>query len=185
MDLVLWLLGGAASAVTVLGGSVALVRYVHRRKQRLMEGDLASVPRKLRAQVRHLREHLEFELIPLDFEVRLKDPIPRLEVSFRAVNYTSRPITGLQVSISSMHIDRCAPIEGLSSDDEGDIRPKSSRPVRARKSLIDSEVRALSEIPLGTHTEANIMFTGRGFKGRKPVKFQSSLPHIVAGHLVE
>ena len=179
------LLATAASAVTVLAGGTALVRYLHRRKQRLAEGDLASVPRKLRAQVRRLREHLEFELIPLSFEVRLRDPIPRLEVSFRAVNYTSRPITGLQVSISSMHIDRCAPLEGLSSDDEGDIRPKSSRHVRARKSLIDAEVRTLSEIPPGVYTRANIMFTGRGFKGRKQVKFQSSLAHIVEGRLVE
>lgn len=84
-----------------------------------------------------------------------------------------------------MHIDRCKPLEGLSSDDEGDILPKSSRHVRARKSLIDSEVRVLREIQPGAYTEANIMFTGRGFKGRKQVKFQSSLPHIVAGQLVE
>ncbi len=117
--------------------------------------------------------------------MRLRDPIPRIEVLFKAVNYTSGPITGLQVSISSMHIHRCAPLEGLSSDDEGDIPPKSSRHVRARKSLIDPEVHVLSEIPPGAHTEANIMFTGRGFKGRKQVKFQSSLPHIVVGQLVE
>lgn len=83
MDLVLWL-GGAASAVTVLAGGAALVRHVHRRKQRLIEGDLASVPRKFRPQLRRLRERLEFELIPLSFEVRLRDPIPRLEVLFRA-----------------------------------------------------------------------------------------------------
>lgn len=184
MDLVLWF-GGAASVVTVVGGVAALIRYLHRRKQRLAEGDLASVPRKFRPQLRRLRERLEFELIPLDFEVRLRDPIPRIEVMFRAVNYTSRSITGLQVSISSMHIGRCAPLEGLSSDDEGDIRPKSSCPVRARKSLIDSEVRALSEIPLGAHTEANIVFKGRGFKGRKQVTFQPFNPHIVAGQLVE
>ena len=101
------------------------------------------------------------------------------------MNYTSSPITGLQVTISSMHIRRCAPLEGLSSHDEGDIPPKNSRHVRARKSLIDAEVRVLREIPPGAHTEANIMFTGRGFKGRKQVKFQSSLPHIVAGQLVE
>ena len=101
----MWI-GAAASAVTVLAGGAALVRHVHRRKQRLIEGDLASVPRKLRPQLRRLRERLEFELIPLDFEVRLRDPIPRLEVSFRAVNYTSRPITGLQVSISSMVFPR-------------------------------------------------------------------------------
>ncbi len=183
MELVLWV-GAAASAVTVIAGGAALIRYLHRRKQRLVEGDLA-VPRELRPQLRRLRERLEFELIPLDFEVRLKDPIPRLEVSFRAVNYTSRPITGLQVSISSMHIHRCAPLEGLSSDDEGDIPPKSSRHVRARKSLIDPEVRVLSEIPPGVHTEANIMFTGRGFKGRKQVTFRSSLAHVVAGQLVE
>ena len=117
--------------------------------------------------------------------MRLRDPIPRLEVLFQAVNYTSRPITGLRVSISSMHIGRCASLGGLSSDDEGDIPTKSSRNVRARKSLIDPEVRVLSEIQPGGHTEANIMFTGRGFKGRKQVKFQSSLPHIVAGRLVE
>ncbi len=184
MELVLWV-GAAASAVTVVAGGAALIRYLHRRKQRLAEGDLASVPRKLRAQVRRLREPLEFELIPLSFEVQLRGPIPRLEVLFKAVNYTSRPITGLQVSISSMHIARCALLEGLSSDDEGDIRPKSSRPVRARKSLIDSEVRALSEIPPGVHTEANIVFKGRGFKGRKQVTFQPFNPHIVAGQLVE
>lgn len=184
MDLVLWL-GAAASAVTVIAGGAALIRYVHRRKQRSAEGDLASVPRKFRPQLRRLRERLEFELIPLSFEVQLRGPIPRLEVLFKAVNYTSHPITGLQVSISSMHIHRCAPLEGLSSDDEGDIPPKSSRHVRARKSLIDPEVRVLSEIPPGAHTEANIMFTGRGFKGRKQVKFQSSLPHIVAGQLAE
>ena len=143
------------------------------------------MPRKFRPQLRRLRERLEFELIPLSFEVQLRGPIPRLEVLFKAVNYTSRPITGLQVSISSMHIDRCAPLEGLSSDDEGDIPPKSSRHVRARKSLIDPEVRVLSEIPPGAHTEANIRFTGRGFKGRKQVTFQPFNPHIVAGQLIE
>ncbi len=95
------------------------------------------------------------------------------------------PITRLQVSISSMHIDRCAPLEGLSSDDEGDIPPKNSRHVRARKSLIDAEVRVLSEIPPGAYTEANIMFTGRGFKGRKQVRFQPFNPHIVTGQVVE
>ncbi len=179
------LLATAASAVTVLGGGAALIRYLHRRKQRLIEGDLASVPRKFRPQLRRLRERLEFELIPLSFEVQLRGPIPRLEVLFRAVNYTSRPITGLQVTVSSIRIDRCAPLEGLSSDDEGDIPPKNSRHVRARKSLIDPEVRVLSEIPPGAHTEANIMFTGRGFKGRKQVTFRSSLAHVVAGQLVE
>ncbi len=184
MDLVVWL-GGAASAVTVIAGGAAFFRHLRRRKRQLAEGDLASVPRKMRAQVRRLRERLEFELIPLSFEVRLKDQIPRIEVMFRAVNYTSRPITGLQVSISSMHIDRRALLEGLNSDDEGDIRPKNSRHVTARKSLIDSEVRVLSEIQPGAHTEANIMFKGRGFRGRKPVKFQPLNPHIVEGQLVE
>ena len=184
MDLVLWL-GAAASLVTVLAGGTALVRHLHRRKQRLAEGDLASIPRKLRPQLRRLRERLEFELIPLSFEVQLRRPIPRLEVLFRAVNYTSRPITGLQVTVSSIRIDRCAPLEGLGSEDEGDIPPKSSRHVRARKSLIDPEVRVLSEIPPGAHTEASIMFTGRGFKGRKQVTFRSSLAQVVAGQLVE
>ena len=71
MDPVMWL-GAAASAVTVVGGVAALIRYVHRRKQRILEGDLASVPRKFRSQLRRLRERLEFELIPLSFEVQLK-----------------------------------------------------------------------------------------------------------------
>lgn len=184
MDLVVWV-GAAASAVTVVAGGAALMRHLRSRKQRLMEGDLTSVPPKLRPQVRRLRERLEFELIPLSFEVRLRDPIPRLEVLFRAVNYTSRPITRLQVTVSSIRINRCAPLKGLSSDDEGDIRPKSSRHVGARKSLIDPEVRVLSEIQPGAHTEANIMFTGRGFKGRKQVTFRSSLAQVVPGQLVE
>ncbi len=74
--------------MTVLGGGAALIRHVRRRKQRLVEGDLTSVPRPLPAQVRRLPERLEFELIPLSFEVRLRDPIPRLEVLFRAGNHT-------------------------------------------------------------------------------------------------
>ena len=98
MDLGVWL-AAAASAVTVIGGVVAVARHAKRRKQRLAEGDLASVPRKFRPQLRRLRQHLEFELVPLGFEVRLRHSIPRIEVWFMAVNYTSRPITGLQVSI--------------------------------------------------------------------------------------
>src|SRR5690349_21153991 len=89
--------GLAASIVTVGGGLVAAVRWYARR---------GSPTSAARAMLAERMKPLDFELVPVRFEIDTSGTIPRVVVTLRAVNYNRKPLKLTTARISFLQVER-------------------------------------------------------------------------------
>ena len=161
-----WVVGIAGSVVTLVWAGITLTRHYRKR---------------LLAQVRRRREPRELELFTIGFHVWLERSIPEIEIRFRAVNYTKKPLTSVHVSVRTIAADNLLQLQQIESGNQGEIPPMESREVRCRRSLSDAEVRTFDGVPRGRYMEGSLMVVARAFKGRKEVQFEPFRARIITG----
>jgi hypothetical protein len=159
----------AASVVTVVGGVVALVRYLRRR---------AAVPVDLLLE---RRRPLDFEIVPIRFEVSTTGDVPRALMVLRAVNYRRKPLklTSLRISYFRAH-DR-AVLDEVRSPDEYQIPPMRSQEVYCRRSLVEAETTLFRAVPQRTWLQGGCSIVAVGRLGKKEVRYEPGATFVIWG----
>lgn len=164
------IVGVAASAVTVVGGVVGAVRYFRRRPadeeaQQLQRPSL--VQRLLRkGQPRAI------EIVPLSFVISLNHPIPQVTVTLQAINYLGKAVELEHVTVGYFHVNMAPSIETVRGT-EYELYPRTSRQVYCRRPLIDSEIRAFQQVPVGCPMQATVHVSAKGKTGRRSISFSN------------
>ncbi len=162
--------GVAASAVTVVGGVVGVVRHLRRHPT-----DDEAQPIERPSMVRRLlrkRQHRDIELVPLSFVISLNHPIPQVTVTLQAINYLGKTVELEHVTVGYFHINMAPPIETVRGM-EYELYPHTSRQVYCRRALIDSEIRAFQQVPVTSPLQATVHVSAKGKAGRRSVSFSN------------
>ena len=156
----------AASAVTVGGGVVAVVRRLRRRR-----ADSESPDPKFR-RLRERTKPLDFELIPIRFEVSTTGPIPRVVVTLRAANYNRKPLTLTSVRVSYLQAHERGSLEEIKAPDEYEVPARQSREVYCRRALVEAEAALFRELPHQTWLHGGCTIAAVGKIGKRDVRFE-------------
>ena len=109
--------GVAASAVTVLGGVVGLVRHLRRRPTE-DEAQLVERPSMVRRLLRK-RQPRDIELVPLSFVISLRQRFPWLPSTLQAINYLGKAVELEHVTVEFFHVNMAPPIETVRGREVG------------------------------------------------------------------
>ncbi|SRR6266567_1430892 len=141
--------------VTVLLAAIAFIR----RRARRMRSDGVLRPGPL-----------DFELVPLWFEVSLYPPTPEVYVYLQAVNYLNRNLVLDEIKVSYFKVSSAPHVENI-TETEYAIPGRQSRQIRCRRRLIDSEIRAFMLLKWEDRFDASVHVSARGHAGRKTIKY--------------
>jgi len=87
----------------------------------------------------------DFELQPISFMIDLVQDVPYVEVRYYAVNYHNHPITLIEVNTAELRVSSGSPIVQIPLSQEYSLAPSKSIMVFCRRTLKDSEARAVSQ----------------------------------------
>ncbi len=135
--------GLAASIVTVGGGLVAAARWYAGRRS------AGAAPPGRRTRVERDKP-LEFELIPIRFEVDANGTIPRVVITLRAVNHNRKPLKLTSVRVRNLQAHDRGLLEEINSPDEYEVPARQSREVYCRRPLVEAEAALFRAIPQRT-----------------------------------
>lgn len=140
--------------VTVLVGVIA---FLWRQARRKASGAMGVKP-------------LDFELIPLWFEVSLHPPTPEVFVHLQAVNYLSKDLVLDEIMVNYFGVNMAPHLEGIVAT-HYEIPGRQSRQIRCRHRLIDSEIRGFATLAWKDRYDASVHVSARGSAGRKAMKY--------------
>lgn len=162
--------GVAASAVTVVGGVIGVVRHIRRRSTE-DEARLIERPSLVRRLLQK-RQPRDIEVVPLSFVISLNHPIPQVTVTLQAINYLGKTVELEHVTVGYFHVNMAPPIETVRGT-EYELYPHTSRQVYCRRPLIDSEIRAFQQVPLACPLQATVHVSAKGKAGRRSVSYSN------------
>lgn len=116
---------------------------------------------------------LDFELIPLRFELSLNLPTPEVMVYLQGINYLNREVALTQINVTYFHVSVAPHLDSISAADYT-IGAHQSRQIVCRRRLIDSEIRGYASIEWQDQFEASIHVTARGSSGRRPINYTNT-----------
>lgn len=160
-------LGAAAAIVTIAGGVYASAAW-WRGGRRVDEPD-AEV-HKFKSWFQKRRRPLDVELLPQQFEVRLTNTVPDVQVFVYAVNHLNRKITVEALSVEQFRLSSGHPLGTIQFGSEIEIDARRSRVLMCQRVLADSETRALEVLPVSPMPNASMTLCGRVRAGRKLMK---------------
>jgi len=164
--------GLAASIVTVGAGLVAAVRWYARR---------GSAPSSAaRAMLVERTKPLDFELIPVRFEIDTTGTIPRVVVTLRAVNYNRKPLALTSARIGFLQAEN-GHIEEIRSPDEYEVPARQSREVYCRRPLVEAEAALFRAIPRRTWLQGGCMIASVGKVGKREVRWEPGATFVIFG----
>lgn len=141
--------------VTALVALATLVwRRVHRERG---DGAFPVVP-------------LDFDLIPLWFEVSLYPPTPEVFVHLQAVNYLRKDVVLDEIKVGYFKVNIAPHLENIVETDYR-IPGRQSRQIRCRRRLIDSEIRGFANVERKDRYDASVHVSARGTSGRRTIKY--------------
>ena len=141
--------------VTLLAGVIALIQR-HARRNR-SGGAMSVVP-------------LDFEVIPLWFEVSLYPPTPEVFIHLQAVNYLKKDLVLDEIKAGYFKVSIAPHLENIVETDYT-IPARQSRQIRCRRRLIDSEIRGFTSVEWKDRYDASVNVSARGAAGRKAIKY--------------
>ncbi len=153
-------------------GTAVVKLVLHYRKQPEPGSPLA------RLKAKHVP--LDLEVVALRFVVSLNNPIPSVLITLRAINYLKRPLHLERVDIEYFHINRAPALEHIPCEDY-ELEPSQSREVYCRRSLLDSEAKALADVPADADMTASIRLRATGTAGKKRVEYRPGATYSLSG----
>jgi len=147
-----------ASAVSVIDRLTALGRWITRRKSKRGYDPFRRAP-------------LAFEVCPVKFDIDLTRAVPSIEVMFHAINYLRMGLTLRELKISRFHLSPGPVLEHIPLLQEFNLYPKNSFMVVCRRSLMDSEARAILAEREPQRWGASLSLVARAAKGRKHYEY--------------
>lgn len=123
-------IGTTASALSIAGRIIAAGRWVWRKLPRKPDQSPLESPQ-------------DFEVLPVTFNIYLTHAVPYVELSLYAINHRRRALMLHELKITALRISGGPNLEQIPLIQEFKIPPKNSFRVYCRRSLLDSEVRAV------------------------------------------
>jgi hypothetical protein len=114
-----------------------------------------------------------YELLPLSFNVVLRQEIPWIEVWLYAVNHQSKELVLQSLDVMSFHLSGGPSLDNISLSRETRVPPRQSRQVLCRRSLIEAEVHAIERTHQRNPANATFSATTRAFVGRKHLRYET------------
>jgi hypothetical protein len=120
---------------------------------------------------------LDFELIPLRFEVSLQLPTPEVFVYLQAINYLNRTVALDEIKVNYFKLDSAPHLENIIATDYT-VRRRQSMQVRCSRRLIDSEIRGFNLLPKKDRYDASLQVSAKGNAGRKVIKYLNGSNYV-------
>ncbi len=161
----------ATAAEKILSLANGVWSLVRKREQRDRFAASSTDQRVIvgRAATEMLRP-ADAEVIPIMFEVRLGDRIPKLEVGLQAINYLTKPLQVREVQVDCQ-IGSCPIFEKLHLAVEVTIPARRSRQAICRRPLVESEISMLkSTFGMSGPLDAALRWTLSGQSGGKDIR---------------
>lgn len=128
---------GLGSLVTLLGALGAFVgSWLKLREKRTQ----VSV-----AKAESPRKPVPYEILPISFELWLRQQIPQIDIWIYVVNFQAKELVIETFQIPHFHIQSSPNIDKISLDREVVVPPRQWTSVRCNRRLIDSEARAIEQ----------------------------------------
>lgn len=124
-------------------------------------------------KLRKTRQHSGLQLFPLHFDIILDQAVPRVELSFLAINYLDRRIELRELRVDRFTCGGLPAIDIVRLAREADIEAASSVVVYCARPLADSEARAMVASTQALSSAGSVSFTARAVSRRKDIEYSA------------
>jgi hypothetical protein len=163
-----------ATIVLALGTAAGWAgRLIILRRQRVRDAKQQLLAAKLAP--------LQFELVPIWFEIVLPADLPQVLVVLQAINYLNKELVLDRVNVEYLHLNQGPPLENIETNDIV-LRPRRSQQVYCRRKLLDSEIRAFRNCEEHKQYDAAIRVSAKGHAGRKAISFRPASNFVIHGY---
>ena len=134
-------LSTVSSVVCLMDNLLSLLRNITGR--RMPTAPAEGAPALARFFLKRERP-LDFELIPMSFEITTNTALPSIGVWLQAVNYLSRDLTVASLQVGQFQLSGCPVFETISTTLGIVLPARRSRQLLCRRNLSDAEIRSLA-----------------------------------------
>ena len=114
-----------------------------------------------------------YELLPVSFDIAIRQEIPQIEVWLYAVNHQSKELVLQSLDVTDFRLSGSPCLDKISLSDERPIPPRQSRQVLCRRHLIEGEVNAIKNIQQRNPANATFSAASRALVGRKHLPYKT------------
>lgn len=114
-----------------------------------------------------------YELLPLSFDIELRQEIPRIRVWLYAVNHQSKELVLQSLDVTDFRLSRGPSLDNISLSGETCVPSRQSRQVLCRRHLIEAEVHAIERTHQRNPANATFSATTRALVGRKHLHYET------------
>ncbi|MCL5952146.1 MAG: hypothetical protein M1132_10585 [Chloroflexi bacterium] len=118
---------------------------------------------------------LEYEFLPLSFDVSLNQEIPQIAIWLYAVNYLPTALEFRSLQVRNIYLSTGPDLASIPATDEVRVPARHSKLVHCRRALLDAEVRAIDKKSLTAPWNATLAITCKIVQGRKEAPYGSGL----------
>lgn len=130
------------------------------------------------------KQPLDYELLPLSFEILLNQEIPQIEIWFYIINFLPRELILTSVQVNQFSLAGGPTLDNIPAGNEVHIPARQWQQLLCRRPLVDSEIRAIDRIQQKNRCNATVIVTSRGSVGGKSIPYSSLSPRALNGWIM-
>jgi len=111
--------------------------------------------------------------LPISFVIALDQELPYVEISFYAVNYSSREIVLQSIHVKDFRVAGLPTLESIIDSDEIHILSKQDKYVTCKRTLLEAEVFMIKKAKPAYPPNASFLISTRILMGRKSLYYET------------
>lgn len=115
-----------------------------------------------------------YEILPLSFDIELRQDIPRIIVWLYVVNHQSRRLDFHSLRVMGFNLSGGPSLDDIALSGEIHVPPRQSRQVLCRRGLSDAEVRSIGSTERRNPVNATFLATAHASVGRSQLRQQTA-----------
>jgi len=165
-----WVFSGVGVAL-----AAALIQLAKRYLKSKGSGSKSSSPASLSsfAAMKSSAESSNFELLPLSFEISLRQEIPQIAIWIYAVNHLGKELVFEALQVTHFNLSGGPSLENIHPVNEVRVPPRRTKQVLLRRPLVDSEMRTIEKTQRRNPCNANFSVIARASAGRRRLRIDS------------